>query len=175
MKHFAKLILLSLVSGLVAHATPTQPFAKTCLSGRYVAAGSGFDVTYGNAFAVAGFVNLTCTPGQDKGTYTGLITVTYAMNQGFIYSTTVQPSTCAITGGTYTIDPTTGAIAASAVLNQTPTGSCNFTTPLPYFQAGYLSDPLGAQIFEVDESPGGQYPITNILSLLFTKAPVTQQ
>jgi len=173
MKHFAKLMLLTLVLGLVARtaaaATPPPPFANTCLSGRYLTAGSGLDVYFGNPFAVAGFVNLTCIPGQDKGTYTGLITVTYAQGGQFFNSqASVQPSTCALTGGTYTIDPTTGAIAASATLGPANTGVCNFST-LTYSQAGYVSDPLGLQIFVVDESPN---PIlTNILSLIFTKAP----
>jgi hypothetical protein len=178
MKPFAKLLLFTLVSGLVAHAaTPPQPFAKTCLSGRYVTAGSGLDVYFGNAFAVAGYVNLTCTPGQDKGTYTGLVTVTYPYPSNQYYTlpnTTVQPNTCALTGGTYTIDPTTGAITAQATLGPASSGTCIFTSAT-YSQAGYLSDPLGAQIFAVDESPApylsGGY--TNVLSLIFTKAPAT--
>ena len=178
MKHVGRLVLLTLDLGVVAvvlsslphhrAAAASGPFANTCLNGRYLAAGSGVDVFFGNPFAVAGYVDLTCTKQGAAGTYTGMLTITYptSNNSLTVSGATVAPSTCTLTNGQYTIDPSTGAITASALLGG---GSCNFSS-VTYTQTGYISDQLAHQIYVVDTTviEGEE---TNILPLIFTKSP----
>ena len=61
------------------------------------------------------------------------------------------PAACKIGSGLYTIDPTTGAISMSATLS----GACltDGTIPSPSVsESGFLSDPSGATIDEVETS-----------------------
>ena len=179
MKHIGKLTLLTqalggvavVLSSLPRHraaAASNGPFATTCLNGRYLTAASGVDVYYGNPFAVAGYVEVTCTKQGATGTYTGMLTITYPTPNNSLTTSgaTALPSTCTLTNGQYTITPSTGAITASALLGG---GSCIFSS-VTYTQTGYISDPLGKYIYLVDTTviEGEE---TNILPLIFTKSP----
>jgi len=139
------------------------PFKSTCLSGRYAAAGSGIDVFFGNPFAAAGYVQLTCTKAGATGTYTGMLTITYPTSNSSLTTpgAEVEAFTCTLTNGLYTLDPSTGAITATATI-----GGCElFATPVTYNQSGYVSDPSGHQIYVVSTY------YSDIFPLVFTKYP----
>jgi len=123
----------------VAHATNNGPFAKSCPQGRYTMATTGWDITQSPyaPMALSGMVNLVCT-GTRSGTYTGLFYATYPDYPGTII--------CQITGGTYTIDPSSGSISSSATLSG---DGCIFSNP-NLAEIGFLSDPSGNTISEVE-------------------------
>ena len=133
-----------------AWAAPRPPFARSCLSGRYVMATTGWDVTVnfppGTPFALTGYVVAMCT-GSGTGTYTGQVFATYPG--------VTPPPVCNITGGTYSIDPVSGALTSSATLADVTTGSCAAFGNKSLSESGYLSDPSAEQLYLVETGQGG--------------------
>jgi hypothetical protein len=151
-----------------------------------VTAGSGLDITFLNPFAVVGVLNFTCTK-NGTGTYTGSTIVTYpvanpnplSLVEGSLlgppfnpFSSVVFPTICSITG-TYTIDPTTGLVASTAMLADpasVPTGlnfcTKSFFSEFNLQEVGYLSDPTAQKLYLLEI---GQQQ-SDVLSLVYTKA-----
>ncbi|MGA2409997.1 MAG: hypothetical protein ABSG46_06350 [Candidatus Binataceae bacterium] len=141
-----------LLCGLAAPACAGSrpPFAKSCLSGRYTMSATAWDVTNnyppGTPFALAGYVVTVCT-SAGAGTYTGQIFATYPG--------VTPPPVCNITDGTYSIDATSGAITSSATLADVTTGSCAAFGNKSLAESGYLSDPTGQQLYQVETGQAG--------------------
>ncbi len=140
--------LLVLSSSAICRADGVRngPFHNSCLNGRYTMATTGWDVTVnfppGTPFALTGYVVTQCT-GQGTGTYTGEFFATYPTVPG-------PPIVCAITGGTYFIDPGSGALTSSATLADVTTNSCAAFGNKSLSESGFLSDPTGRQFYQVE-------------------------
>jgi hypothetical protein len=134
-----------------------EPFAKSCLTGRYVMATTAWDVTInyppGTPWAMTGYVNTVCT-GVNSGTYTGQIDATYPG--------VTPPPVCAITEGTYTINPVTGGLTSAATLADVTDGSCAAFGPKSISESGFLSDPKAKQFYQVETGQDGGDTISYI-------------
>jgi hypothetical protein len=155
--------LLCLMSSVAwAHHPSGNPFANSCLSGRYVTATTAWDVTNnyppGTPFALTGYVITACT-GTNSGTYTGQITATYPG--------VTPPPVCAITSGAYSINPANGALTSSATLADVTTGSCAAFGNKSISELGYLSDPSAQQLDEVETGQAGG----DTIHYVWTKQP----
>ncbi len=142
------LLVLSSSAICWADGANNGPFHNSCLKGRYVTATTGWDVSEpppGVPLALTGYIVAQCT-GQVTGIYSGQLFGTYPNEPN-------PPITCLVTG-TYSIDGGTGAITMNGTLADPPSStSCSdgFAS-MTVSESGFLSDPSGKQIDEVETS-----------------------